>query len=85
MFGVFLIIYRFQKSNEKIRYEKLKSEEISKAKQEEAEEKLKLQTRLLAEEKEKHRYDEMFRVLSEEYHLVYYVNIEENRVVLVPV
>ena len=76
MFGVFLIIYRFQKSNEKIRYEKLKSEEISKAKQEEAEEKLKLQTRLLAEEKEKHRYDEMFRVLSEEYHLVYYVNIE---------
>lgn len=82
MFGVFLIIYRFQKSNEKIRYEKLKSEEISKAKQEEAEEKLKLQTRLLAEEKEKHRYDEMFRVLSEEYHLIYYVNIEENRVVL---
>ena len=78
MFGVFLIIYRVMRTNEIIRYEKLKADEVSRAKQEESEEKLRLQKKLLAEEKEKHRYDEMLHVLCEEYHSVYYVDLEQN-------
>lgn len=81
MAGIFLVIYRAMRSNEIIRYEKLKADEVSRAKQEEAEEKLRLQEKLLLEEKEKNRYSDMLYVLSEEYHSVYYVDLEENTVV----
>ena len=43
MAAVFLIIYRTLRSNEIIHYEKLKADEVNRAKQEEAEEKLRLQ------------------------------------------
>ncbi|MDY3249116.1 MAG: response regulator, partial [Candidatus Choladocola sp.] len=78
---VFFVIYRAMKANEIIRYEKLKADEVNRAKQEEAEEKLRLQERLLREEKEKHRYDEMLHVLSADYHSVYYVDLEQNTVI----
>ena len=81
MVGVFLMLYRIMKSNETIRHEKLRAEEVSRAKQEEAEEKLRLQKELLREEQEKHRYDDMLHVLSEEYHSVYYVDLDKNTVI----
>ena len=78
MLIVFIVIYRQLKANEIAHYEQQKAEEVSKARQKEAEEKLHLQTKLLKEEKQRHRYDDMLRVLSEEYHSVYYVDLKEN-------
>ncbi|MGN1230771.1 MAG: response regulator, partial [Anaerotignum sp.] len=70
--------YRVMRSNEAIRHEKMVADEVNRSKQKEAEEKLRLQKKLLQEEKEKHRYDDMLHVLSEEYHSVYYVDLERN-------
>lgn len=81
MLGVFLVLYRVMKSNETIRHEKLVADKVNRAKQEEAEEKLRLQKELLREEKEKHRYDDMLHVLSAEYHSVYYVDLDQNTVI----
>ena len=81
MIGVFLLFFKVLRTNDKIRYEKLRAEEVSRARQEETEEKLRLQEKLLLEEKERHRYDDMLHVLSEEYHSVYYVDIERNTVI----
>lgn len=78
MLGVFWMFNRIMKSNEMIRHEKLRADEVNRAKQEEAEEKLRLQKELLREEKEKHRYDDMLHVLCEEYHSVYYVDLDKN-------
>ena len=81
MLVIFCVIYRAIRTNETMRYEKLRADEVNRAKQEEAEEKLRLQEKLLLEEKEKHRYDAMLHVLSEEYHSVYYVDLERNTLI----
>ena len=46
--------------------------------QEELEEKLRLQDKILYEEKQRHRQDEMIRALSSDYRSVYYYNLDDD-------
>ena len=75
IFSVVIIQY---KRTAKIIHEKEISETENRIKQEEMEERLRLQNKILEEEKQRHRQDEMIRALSSDYRSVFYFDLDKD-------
>ena len=75
MFG--FIIYQIRR-NSKLAIEKEASEAANRAKQDQMEEKLALQAKLLEEEKRRTVQDSMITAMSSDYRSVYYVDLDNN-------
>ena len=75
IFSVVIIQY---KRTAKIIHEKEISEMENKIKQEELEKRLALQNKILEEEKQRHRQDEMIRALSSDYRSVFYYDLDKD-------
>lgn len=76
LFVIFIVIFRQNKANTKLALEKQTSETESRIKQQELEQRLELQNRLLEEEKQRTRQDHMITALASDYTSVYYVDLD---------
>ncbi|MCR5480231.1 MAG: hypothetical protein K6F27_10290 [Ruminococcus sp.] len=76
LFVIFIVIFRQNKANTKLALEKQTTETESRIKQQELEQRLELQNRLLEEEKQRTRQDHMITALASDYTSVYYVDLD---------
>ena len=76
--GMFIFIIYQIRRNAKLSIEKETSEAENRIKQEQMEEKLSLQTKLLEEEKRRTVQDSMITAMSSDYRSVYYVDLDSN-------
>ena len=75
---MFAFVINQIRKNSVLAIEKEKSETESRIKQEEMEEKLQLQTKLLEEEKRRTQQDSMITAMSADYRSVYYVDLDND-------
>ena len=73
---IFIVIIRQNKANTKLALEKHASETENRIKQQELEQRLELQNRLLEDEKQRTRQDHMITALASDYRSVYYVDLD---------
>ncbi|MBQ9442639.1 MAG: response regulator [Selenomonadaceae bacterium] len=78
MITIFTVIIIQARRTAKIVHEKEINETANRIKQEEMEEKIRLQNKILEEEKQRHRQDEMIRALSSDYRSVFYYDLEKD-------
>ncbi len=78
LLGVFLFLIAQMRKNVKLRLERETSETENRVKQQELEQRLELQERLLEEEKQKSQQDQLITALASDYRSVYYVNLDED-------
>ena len=76
LFVIFIVIFRQNKANAKLTLEKETSETENRIKQQELEQRLSLQNKLLEEEKQRTRQDHMITALASDYKSVYYVDLD---------
>ena len=76
MVFVFYLIISESRKNQRLLHEKNLSETESRVKREEMEEKFRLQTQLLSEERRQRRQGEMIQALTADYRLVYHLNLD---------
>ena len=81
LFAVFIVIFRQNKANAKLALEKQTSETESRIKQQELEQRLELQDKLLEEEKQRTQQDHMITALASDYRSVYYVSLDTDECV----
>ncbi len=73
---IFIVIFRQNKANTKLALEKQTSETENRIKQQELEQRLELQDKLLAEEKQRTQQDHMITALASDYKSVYYIDLD---------
>ena len=78
MLGVFLIIILQNRKTGQILLEKETAEAENRAKQQELEERLKLQNQLLEQEQQQRQQNEMITAMASDYRSVYYVDLERD-------
>ena len=78
---VFVLIISQARKNTKLLHQKNLAETENHVKQEEMEEKLRLQTKLLSEEQRRRRQSEMIQALTADYRLVYHLNLDSDEAV----
>ena len=76
LFIVFIVVFIQNKANTKLALEIQTSETENRIKQQELEQRLELQNRLLEEEKQRTRQDHMITALASDYTSVYYVDLD---------
>ena len=76
LFVVFIVIFRQNKANAKLTLEKETSAAENRIKQQELEQRLELQDKLLAEEKQRTQQDYMITALASDYKSVYYIDLD---------
>ncbi len=81
MIIVFALIISQARKNVHLLHQKKLAETESRIKNEEMEEKLRLQTKLLSEERRRRRQSEMIQALTADYRLVYHLNLDTNEAV----
>ena len=81
MLIVFALIISQAKKNAKLLHQKNLIETENRVKREEMEEKLRLQTKLLSEERRRLRQSEMIQALTADYRLVYHLNLDSDEAV----
>ena len=81
LFVVFIVIFRQNKVNAKLTLEKETSAAENRVKQQELEQRLDLQDKLLAEEKQRTQQDHMITALASDYRSVYYVSLDTDECV----
>ena len=78
---VFWLIISQAKKNQKLLHQKNLSDAENRIKREEMEEKFRLQTQLLSEERRRRRQSEMIQALTVDYRLVYHLNLDSDEAV----
>ena len=78
---VFWLIISQAKKNQKLLHQKNLSDTENRIKREEMEEKFRLQTQLLSEERRRRRQSEMIQALTVDYRLVYHLNLDSDEAV----
>ena len=78
LIAVSLVIYFQTRKNSQLILEKETSEAESRGKQQELEERLKLQEQLLKQERQQRQQTEMITAMASDYRSIYYVNLESN-------
>lgn len=78
---VFWLIISQAKKNQKLIHQKNLSDAENRIKREEMEEKFRLQTQLLSEERRRRRQSEMIQALTVDYRLVYHLNLDSDEAV----
>ena len=78
---VFTLIITQARKNTQLMHQKNLSETESRVKREEMEEKFRLQTQLLSEERRRRRQSEMIQALTVDYRLVYHLNLDSDEAV----
>ena len=81
MIVVFMLIALQARKNAKLIYQKNLAETENRIKHGEMEEKLRLQTQLLSEERRRRRQSEMIQALTVDYRLVYHLNLDSDEAV----
>lgn len=81
MLIVFALIISQAKKNSRLLHQKNLVETENRVKHEEMEEKLRLQTKLLSEERRRRRQSEMIQALTADYRLVYHLNLDSDEAV----
>ncbi len=81
MLIVFRLISSQVRKNSRLLHQKNITEAEARVKQEEMEEKLRLQTQLLSEERRRRRQSEMIQALTADYRLVYHLNLDSDEAV----
>ncbi|MBR7024919.1 MAG: response regulator [Selenomonadaceae bacterium] len=81
MLAVFWVIISQARKNTHLMHQKNLAEAESRIKREEMEEKLRLQTQLLSEERRRRRQSEMIQALTVDYRLVYHLNLDSDEAV----
>ena len=81
MVFVFYQIISESRENQRLLHRKNLSETESRVKREEMEEKFRLQTQLLSEERRRRRQSEMIQALTADYRLVYHLNLDSDEAV----
>ena len=81
MFIVFALIIMQARKNTALIHQRNLAETENRVKQEEMEEKLRLQTKLLSEERRRRRQSEMIQALTADYRLVYHLNLDSDEAV----
>ena len=81
MLVVFLTIISQARRNTALLHQKNLTETENRVKQEEMEEKFRLQTKLLSEERRRRRQSEMIQALTADYRLVYHLNLDSDEAV----
>lgn len=81
MLAIFVVIVYQNRWMARLAVEKETAEAENRVKQEEMEERLKLQKQLLEEERKRHRRGSMIHALSSDYRSVYYLNLETDEAV----
>ncbi len=79
--SMFIVFSTQNKKAAKIAFEKEKADAENRVKQEELEQRLVLQEKLLEQERQKTEADYMVNALSSDYRSVYYVNLEKNEAI----
>ena len=78
---LFALIIAEARKNQKLLHQKNLVETENRIKSEEMEEKFRLQTKLLSEERRRRRQSEMIQALTADYRLVYHLNLDSNEAV----
>ena len=78
LIGMFVIIIYQIRQNAKLAIEKESSDAENRVKQEQMQERLELQSRLLEEEKRRSQQDNMITAMSADYRSVYYINLDKD-------
>ncbi len=78
MFAMFLFIFMQGRRNAALRLEKETTDAAARAKQEEMEQRIALQNRLLEEEKLRTQHDNMITAMASDYRSVYHVDLDTN-------
>ena len=81
MIVIFVLIVAQARKNAKLIHQKNLAETESRVKHEEMEEKFRLQTQLLTEERRRRRQSEMIQALTVDYRLVYHLNLDSDEAV----
>jgi len=81
MITVFALMTSQVRKNTKLIHQQNLAETENRIKREEMEEKLRLQTRLLSEERRRRRQSEMIQALTADYRLVYHLNLDSDEAV----
>ena len=81
MIIIFVLIISQARKNTKLLHQKNIAETESRVKREEMEEKFRLQTQLLSEERRRRRQSEMIQALTVDYRLVYHLNLDSDEAV----
>ncbi len=81
MILVFALIISQSRKNTRLVHEQKLAETENRIKQEEMEEKFRLQTKLLSEERRRRRQSEMIQALTADYRLVYHLNLDSDEAV----
>ncbi|MBR0287927.1 MAG: sensor histidine kinase, partial [Selenomonadaceae bacterium] len=81
MIILFRLIISESHKNQKLLHQKNISETENRVKREEMEEKFRLQTQLLSEERRRRRQSEMIQALTADYRLVYHLNLDSDEAV----
>ncbi len=81
MIVVFTLIITQARRNTQLMHQKNLTETESRVKREEMEEKFRLQTQLLSEERRRRRQSEMIQALTVDYRLVYHLNLDSDEAV----
>ena len=81
MIAVFTLIISQVRKSSKLLHQKNLAEAENRIKHEEMEEKLRLQTQLLSEERRRRRQSEMIQALTVDYRLVYHLNLDSDEAV----
>ena len=81
MIIIFVLIILEARKNSKLIHQKKIAETENRIKQEEMEEKLRLQTQIISEERRRRRQSEMIQALTVDYRLVYHLNLDSDEAV----
>ncbi|MBE8952469.1 MAG: response regulator [Quinella sp. 1Q7] len=81
MIIVFALIITQARKNTQLMHQKNLADTENRVKREEMEEKLRLQTKLLSEERRRRRQSEMIQALTADYRLVYHLNLDSDEAV----
>ena len=81
LLGVFLVLIAQMRKNAKLNLERETQDAMNRVKQQELEQRLELQEKLLEEEKQKTQQDQLITAMASDYHSVYYVNLDEDEAI----
>ena len=81
LLGVFFVLITQMRKNAQMRLSHETQDAMNRVKQQELEQRLKLQEKLLEEEKQKSQQDQLITAMASDYRSVYYVNLDEDEAV----
>lgn len=81
LLGVFLVLISLMRKNAKLNFERETQDAMNRVKQQELEQRLALQEKLLEEEKQKTQQDQLITAMASDYRSVYYVNLDEDEAI----